>query len=266
MKEYPITLTIAGSDSGGGAGVQADLKTFTALHTFGTTVFTCLTSQNPNGVTGVFEVPSDFVNQQLLAVQSYFPIRAAKTGMLFSAEIIKTVAEFFYENPEIQLVLDPVMVATSGAKLLQDNAIQILIEELIPLSKLITPNLDEASILIGKPIHEEDQLEPMAKSIYEKFKIPVLLKGGHLSNVDLATDVLYDGHSTYKYVKPFLKGKNTHGSGCTFSSAITSYLAHGKKLPEAIGLAKDYLYKSIMDSAITGPTMHINHLPNISEG
>ncbi|MCZ8344629.1 MAG: bifunctional hydroxymethylpyrimidine kinase/phosphomethylpyrimidine kinase [Leptospira sp.] len=260
MKELPITLTIAGSDSGGGAGVQADLKTFTALHTFGTTVFTCLTAQNPDGVSDVHEVPIDFVNAQLNAVQTFFPIKAAKTGMLFSEGIIKTVAEFFYENPEIQLVVDPVMVATSGAKLLLDDAIKSLAEELIPLAKLITPNLDEASLLIGKQIHEEDQLVPMAKEIFEKFKIPVLLKGGHLANTSEAIDVLYDGDSHYTFVKPFLKDRNTHGSGCTFSSAITAFLARGKKLPEAIGLAKEYLHKSIDESIVTGPTMHINHL------
>lgn len=260
-KEFPITLTIAGSDSGGGAGVQADLKTFSSLATFGTTVFTCLTAQNPDGVTGIYEISHDFVTSQLQAVATYFPIKAAKTGMLYSKDIIKSVSVFFYENPDIQLVLDPVMVATSGAKLLRDDAIRSLIEDLIPLAKVITPNLDEASLLLEEPINQYDQLVPMAKKLFQKYNVPVLLKGGHLPNAIEATDVLFDGKSIYEFSKPFLKEKNTHGTGCTYSAAITSFLAHGKNLAEAVGSAKEYLHQSLEDDIITGPTKHLNHFP-----
>lgn len=260
-KEFPVTLTIAGSDSGGGAGVQADLKTFSSLATFGTTVFTCLTAQNPDGVSGIYEISPDFVSAQLQSVSSYFPIKAAKTGMLYSKDIIKSVASFFYENPDIQLVLDPVMVATSGAKLLKDDAIQSLVEDLIPLSKLITPNLDEASLLLGEPINQYDQLVPMAKKLFEKFKVPVLLKGGHLPNATIAIDVLFDGKSTYEYSKAYLKEKHTHGTGCTYSAAITAMIAHGKNLSEAIGSAKEYLHLTIEDDILTGPIHHLNHFP-----
>lgn len=260
-KEFPITLTIAGSDSGGGAGVQADLKTFSSLATFGTTVFTCLTAQNPDGVTGIYEISPDFVTSQLQAVATYFPIKAAKTGMLYSKDIIKSVSVFFYENPDIQLVLDPVMVATSGAKLLRDDAIQSLIDDLIPLAKIITPNLDEASLLLEEPINQYDQLVPMAKKLFQKYNVPVLLKGGHLPNAIEATDVLFDGKSIYEFSKPFLKEKNTHGTGCTYSAAITSFLAHGKNLAEAVGSAKEYLHLSLEDDIITGPIQHLNHFP-----
>lgn len=192
-KDFPITLTIAGSDSGGGAGVQADLKTFSSLASFGTTVFTCLTAQNPDGVSDIFEISPDFVSAQLKAVAGYFQVKAAKTGMLYSANIIEAVADFFSENPDIQLVVDPVMVATSGAKLLKDDAIQSLTKDLLPLAKLITPNLDEASLLLGENIHQYDQLVPMAEKLFQKYKVPVLLKGGHLPNATEATDVLFDG-------------------------------------------------------------------------
>ncbi|TGL25416.1 bifunctional hydroxymethylpyrimidine kinase/phosphomethylpyrimidine kinase [Leptospira levettii] len=260
-KDFPITLTIAGSDSGGGAGVQADLKTFSSLATFGTTVFTCLTAQNPDGVTGIYEISPDFVSSQLQAVSNYFPIKSAKTGMLYSKDIIKVVATFFYENPDIQLVLDPVMVATSGAKLLKDDAIQSLIEDLIPLSKVITPNLDEASLLLGETINQYDQLVPMAKKLYQKFNVPILLKGGHLPNASEATDVLFDGNSVYEFAKTYLKDKHTHGTGCTYSAAITAFLAHGKNLAEAVGSAKEYLHLTLEDDIVTGPIYHLNHFP-----
>lgn len=260
-KDFPITLTIAGSDSGGGAGVQADLKTFSSLATFGTTVFTCLTAQNPDGVSGISEISPDFVSAQLKAVAGYFPVKAAKTGMLYSANIIQTVSEFFYENPDIQLVVDPVMVATSGAKLLKDDAIQSLTKDLLPLAKLITPNLDEASLLLGESINQYDQLVPMAEKLFQKYKVPFLLKGGHLPNAKEATDVLFDGKSSYVFSKPFLKGKNTHGTGCTYSAAITSFLAHGKSLPEAVGSAKEYLHLTLEDEIKTGPIYHLNHFP-----
>ncbi|PKA05970.1 bifunctional hydroxymethylpyrimidine kinase/phosphomethylpyrimidine kinase, partial [Leptospira ellisii] len=151
IRNKPVALTVAGSDSGGGAGIQADLKTFTALDVFGTSAITCLTSQNPSGVTGILEVDPDFLEKQIRAVMDYFPVKAIKTGMLFSAAIIEKtftlLSEYKEKGKSFSLVIDPVMVATSGAKLLQDSAIEVLLKKLIPISDLITPNLDEAAIL-----------------------------------------------------------------------------------------------------------------------
>ncbi|TGN06876.1 bifunctional hydroxymethylpyrimidine kinase/phosphomethylpyrimidine kinase [Leptospira ilyithenensis] len=261
MKNFPITLSIAGSDSGGGAGVQADLKTFSSLGTFGTTAFTCLTAQNPDGVTAIHEIPTSFIKAQLDAVLSYFPVSACKTGMLFSEEIINIVREVLQTKPDIKLVVDPVMIATSGAKLLKNDAITALRENLIPIATIITPNLDEASLLLGQNITGQNELESSAKQLFDIFKVPILLKGGHLQNVTEAIDILFDGKSIYNFKKPFLKVKNTHGTGCTFSSAITSYLAHGLSLPEAVGHAKEYIHNAIEDSIQTGPTTHLNHFP-----
>ena len=262
MKNFPITLSIAGSDSGGGAGVQADLKTFSSLGTFGTTAFTCLTAQNPDGVTAIHEIPTSFIKAQLDAVLGYFPVSACKTGMLFSEEIIDAVWEILKSKPDIKLVVDPVMIATSGAKLLKDDAITALREKLIPISSLITPNLDEAALLLGDTIAHHYELENSAKRLFDIFKVPVLLKGGHLPKATEAIDILFDGTSIYNFKKPFLKERNTHGTGCTFSSAITAYLAHGLSLPEAVGHAKEYIHNAIEDSIQTGPTTHLNHFPD----
>ncbi len=261
MKRFPITLTIAGSDSGGGAGIQADLKTFTSLSTFGTTVMTCLTAQNPDGVSAIHEVPVTFIKSQMDAVLNYFPVSACKTGMLFSEGIISTVSDILSQNRKIRLVVDPVMIATSGAKLLQDDAIEAMKSKLIPLADIITPNLDEASHLLNRRITEYDELGNAAKELYVMFNVPILLKGGHLKNAKEAIDVLFDGKAMYEYKKSFIKNANTHGTGCTYSSAITSYLANGLSLQEAVGRAKDYIQNCIEDSIQTGKTTHLNHFP-----
>ncbi|WP_108976332.1 bifunctional hydroxymethylpyrimidine kinase/phosphomethylpyrimidine kinase [Leptospira ryugenii] len=257
-ESLPIVLTIAGSDSGGGAGVQADLKTFSSLGAFGTTVFTCLTAQNPDGVSAIHTVSLDFIKQQLDAVFQYFPVLACKTGMLFSEEIISLVSEYMRSKP-VKLVVDPVMVATSGAKLLQDDAILALKEKCIPLASLITPNLDEAKLLLGKDIPSSSALESAAKELYEIYKVPILLKGGHLKDSKSAIDVLFDGKAIYSYQKPFLDLVNTHGTGCTYSSAITTFLAKGDSLPEAVGNAKEYLHRALETSVTTGKTKHLFH-------
>jgi len=264
MKEFPITLTIAGSDSGGGAGVQADLKTLSSLSTFGTTVFTCLTAQNPDGVAAIHELPTSFIQHQLEAVLNYFPIKACKTGMLYSEPIINLVSDILSRHPEIQLVVDPVMIATSGAKLLQDDAIDAIRLKLIPIANLITPNLDEASLLLGRRIAEFDELENAAKDLYDLFHIPILLKGGHLKNVSIATDILYDGKSIFEYQKPYLKNVHTHGTGCTYSAAICAYLAKGLPLPKAVGHAKDYIQNSIENSIKTGNVTHLFHFSQMT--
>ncbi|TGN00794.1 bifunctional hydroxymethylpyrimidine kinase/phosphomethylpyrimidine kinase [Leptospira yasudae] len=261
----PVTLTIAGSDSGGGAGIQADLKTFTALDTFGTSAITCLTAQNPSGVTGILEVDADFLEKQIAAVLDYFPVQAIKTGMLFSTAIIERTSSLLTlrkkEGRIFSLVIDPVMVATSGAKLLQDSAIEALLTKLIPISDLITPNLDEAEILSGKKISKRDEMPGLAEEIFKKFKVPVLLKGGHLQNEKIALDILYDGKTLSKFEKPFVSGFYPHGTGCTYSSAITSYLAHGKTLFEAVRSAKEYLHAAIEQAYTAGKDKTLNHTP-----
>ncbi|MGJ4753152.1 bifunctional hydroxymethylpyrimidine kinase/phosphomethylpyrimidine kinase [Leptospira kmetyi] len=266
-KIKPVTLTIAGSDSGGGAGIQADLKTFTALNTFGTSAITCLTSQNPSGVTGILEVDAEFLEKQILAVLDYFPVQAIKTGMLFSTAIIEKTSSLLSVRKKSEktfsLVIDPVMVATSGAKLLQDSAIEALLFKLIPIADLITPNLDEAEILSGRKIGKAEEMPDLAKEIFEKFKVPILLKGGHLQNEKIALDILYDGKALYKFEKPFVSGFYPHGTGCTYSSAITSYLASGESLPKAVLHAKEYLHAAIEQAYTAGKDKTLNHTPKL---
>jgi hydroxymethylpyrimidine/phosphomethylpyrimidine kinase len=266
MKNFPVTLTIAGSDSGGGAGVQADLKTFSSLQTFGTTVFTCLTAQNPDGVSAIHEIPSVFIEQQLSSIFDFFPVKACKTGMLFSESIIRVVSKILANQPDLKVVVDPVMIATSGAKLLKNEAIFVLKDSLIPLATLITPNLDEASLLLGKPINKENELIEASKELFHMYHVPILLKGGHLKDTLIATDVLNDGKQIWEFKKPFLSGTHTHGTGCTYSSAITAYLAYGKPLHEAVSLAKNYIQETLADSIQTGKITHLNHFPKISNG
>ncbi|PJZ41164.1 bifunctional hydroxymethylpyrimidine kinase/phosphomethylpyrimidine kinase [Leptospira kmetyi] len=266
-KIKPVTFTIAGSDSGGGAGIQADLKTFTALNTFGTSAITCLTSQNPSGVTGILEVDAEFLEKQILAVLDYFPVQAIKTGMLFSTSIIEKTSSLLSVRKKSEktfsLVIDPVMVATSGAKLLQDSAIEALLFKLIPIADLITPNLDEAEILSGRKIGKAEEMPDLAKEIFEKFKVPILLKGGHLQNEKIALDILYDGKALYKFEKPFVSGFYPHGTGCTYSSAITSYLASGESLPKAVLHAKEYLHAAIEQAYTAGKDKTLNHTPKL---
>ncbi|MGJ4745660.1 bifunctional hydroxymethylpyrimidine kinase/phosphomethylpyrimidine kinase [Leptospira sp. SA-E8] len=266
--QKPVVLTIAGSDSGGGAGIQADLKTFNSTGSFGTSVITCLTAQNPDGVTGILEVDPDFLEKQLVAVLSYFPVKAIKTGMLFSESLIlrisKILKEYKAKGQNFELVLDPVMVATSGAKLLQDEAIQSLISELIPMASLVTPNLDEAKILGSGEISTIESMEPEAISLSKKLGVPVLLKGGHIKNSKEALDVLgIPNGETFKYAKPFVEDFNPHGTGCTYSSAIASYLALGFSLPESVTKAREFLHAAILQSFPAGKTKTLNHNPKL---
>ncbi len=260
MTDYPIALTIAGSDSGGGAGIQADLKTFLTHSVFGTSVITCVTAQNPAGVSGIQEITSDLVEKQLSAVIGYFPVAAIKTGMLFSKEIIDTVS-IFLKGKEFQIVVDPVMVASSGAKLLKDEAIDSMKKNLIPIASLITPNLDEAGILIGENISNERDMEFGIRKLYDTFGVPVLLKGGHLQNSEFAVDYFFDGKTTYPLSSKFVREFNPHGTGCTYSAAITSNLAKGMSLIESISLAKYYIFEAISQSYTLGRTNTLNHNP-----
>jgi hydroxymethylpyrimidine/phosphomethylpyrimidine kinase len=248
----PIALTIAGSDSGGGAGIQADLKTFAALGVHGTSAITCLTAQNPRGVRGIQPATPQLVRQQTEAVFAELPPRAVKTGMLFNAAIIREVARFFGRGKCPPLVVDPVMVATSGARLLKPSAMRALLDKLLPLATLVTPNLDEAQLLAGRSLRDVEELRRAARDIRRRFGCAVLVKGGHLRGAPDAVDVFYDGERELILGAPFVRGVSTHGTGCTYSAAITGYLALGCELPYAVQLAKRFITLAIQQSVRAG--------------
>ncbi len=260
MRDIPAALTIAGSDSGGGAGLQADLLTFAACGVFATSAATCLTAQNPAGVTAIHAVPPEFVREQAEQIVRHFPVRAIKTGMLLNAGIIRAVAAFLRDHPEIPVVLDPVMIATSGARLLETEAVDALIRELAPRAALITPNLDEAALLLGAGPLRQTRPED-ARALARRLGAPVLLKGGHAESGTL-TDLLAmpDGtvHTHTARRHPTI---NTHGSGCTLASAIAAHLALGKPLPEAVAAAHAYLQGAIARPLRIAGESFIAHLP-----
>lgn len=235
--QKPVALTVAGSDSSAGAGIQADLRMFSALGVFGTTAITALTAQNPARVTDVVGVEAGFVTAQVHAVLEAFPVAAMKTGMLWSVEIISAVAELLESNPNLPCVVDPVMIATSGAKLVADEAIETYRHALLPRAALMTPNIDEAQVLLDGQAIEAEQQGEAAAALSERYGCPVLLKGGHLAGDPV--DLLFEGGKTYRWSNPRLDDVNTHGSGCTLSAAITAHLAHGAPLKDAVegGLA-----------------------------
>ena len=238
-----IALTIAGSDSGGGAGIQADLKTFAALSVHGVCVITSLTAQNTRAVREVFEVPLDFISAQFKAIHEDFKVRAAKTGMLSSREIIKTVAK---EAGNYPLVLDPVMIAASGGRLLKEDAVEALTENLLPKAAIATPNLFEAEVLSGMKIRRIEDMKKAGKKI-SKFGCNVLVKGGHLNS----PDVLYYNKKFYEFKAEKL-GYAAHGSGCVFASAITAELAKGKNLFDATRNAKLFITNAIKNAYAPG--------------
>ncbi len=240
----PVAVTIAGSDSGGGAGIQADLKTFTAIGVHGATVITCITAQNPKAVIAVQEISPEIVTKQMQAVFEELKPSAAKTGMLFSESIINAVADYLKNKP-CPLIIDPVMVSTSGATLLKPQAISALVNKLFPIADLITPNLDEASMLLDKKISTQEEFKQSAYELYKKFKCPVLLKGGHLKRHSNVVDLFYDGKKELTFSFPRIKNVHTHGTGCTLSSAICAYLARGLRLDMALEEAKNYINGAI---------------------
>jgi len=248
-RQLACALTIAGSDSGGGAGIQADLKTFAALKVHGTSVVTCLTAQNPKRVLGICPATPEFVILQLQAVVSELPPHAIKTGMLLSADIIEAVASFLKRDRKCPLIVDPVMVATSGAPLLEKSAIKALCTTLLPKADLMTPNIPEAEALTGVRVHDPEQLRKSARQLHAQFGCAVLLKGGHLPRANEALDIFYDGQTELLLRGPFVRGVSTHGTGCTYSAAIAAYCAHGKPLKEAVSLAKRYITRAIRNSA-----------------
>ncbi len=240
----PSVLTIAGSDSSAGAGIQADLKTFAALGVYGTSAVTAVTAQNTRGVTAVQEMPPGIIAAQIDAVVADIRPDAVKTGMLASAPIIEVVAGKLKEHGLANLVVDPVMVAKSGDRLLREDAVAALRDLLLPLAAVVTPNLPEAEVLAGFAIASDEDARKAAEEIVGLGAAAAVVKGGHREAAE-ALDILYDGSAYREYSVPRIDTTSTHGTGCTFASAIAAYLARGEPLAEAVGQAKEYLTEAL---------------------
>jgi hydroxymethylpyrimidine/phosphomethylpyrimidine kinase len=247
----PVALTIAGSDSGGGAGIQADLKTFQALGVYGASAITAITAQNTLGVRAVHEIPVDVVAAQIDAVVEDIGVDAAKTGMLSSAEIIATVANRVqYWGLQDILVVDPVMIAKSGDRLLREDAVRSLVCVLLPLAAVLTPNLPEAEVLVGRTIRTEEDVRDAARDIVSLGPRAVVMKGGHRPGDPV--DVLFDGRDFYTFAASRVNTRATHGTGCTFSAAVAAELALGADVVDAVRAAKEYLTQAILRAAPLG--------------
>jgi hydroxymethylpyrimidine/phosphomethylpyrimidine kinase len=253
MADYvlPRALSIAGSDSCGGAGIQADLKTFTALKVYGMTAITSITAQNTQGVTDIHDVPAETVAKQIDAVVNDIGVDAVKTGMLSNAAIVEAVADRLSTHAVQGYILDPVMISESGHRLLQEDAVDALKTKLIPLALVITPNIAEAEVLTGGTISTIADMEDAAKRLFDLGPGYVLVKGGHMGG-DQAIDILYDGIQCYPFAGPRIATPNTHGTGCTYGAAITAYFAKGFDLSEAIGKAKFFLHNALQQGLDLG--------------
>jgi len=268
--ELPVALTIAGSDSSSGAGIQADLKTFGALGVYGLTAVTCIVAETPGHVSEIEGVSAEMVRAQIEVLLKSFPVAAIKTGLLFSGEIVSAVAETLRAHRAKaipSLVIDPVMVATSGDLLLRHDAVEAYERELFPLAALLTPNLDEAARLLGESIGDLRAMRSAGARLTEKYRIPVLLKGGHLAGPD-AIDLLVVAGSVVEFSASFSHGMATHGTGCTYSAAITAGLASGLSLEEAVRRAKEFVTATIVQhlkwETTPGEPLHaLNHWPTI---
>ena len=264
--EYPRVLSIAGSDSGGGAGIQADLKTFAALGCFGMTAVTALTAQNTQGVRAIHGVPPAMLRDQIDAVIEDMGADAVKIGMLHSPEIVLAVAEAIDRHTLKNIVLDPVMVATSGAVLIDHPAIDMLVRELFPRALLVTPNLDEVALLVGRPMRHADDMEAAAHELQVRGARAVLVKGGHLPGETVMDLLLLASGEKHWMHAPRIHSANTHGTGCTLSSAIAAGLALGQPLREAVEAARSYVRSALLAGAKvktgagSGPLNH-GHAP-----
>jgi hydroxymethylpyrimidine/phosphomethylpyrimidine kinase len=247
--QYPRVLSIAGSDSGGGAGIQADLKTIAALGCYGMTAITALTAQNTTGVRAIHGVPPQMLADQIDAVVEDIGVDAVKIGMLHAPEIVRTVAAAIERHRLQRVVLDPVMIATSGAVLIGEDAVSVLVRELFPKALVITPNLDEAALLVGRPLGNEADMEAAARQLLEMGARAVLVKGGHLTG-DIVSDLLLERDGDPCWMRGArIHSPNTHGTGCTLSSAIASHLALGAALPEAVQRAREYVRGALQAGA-----------------
>jgi hydroxymethylpyrimidine/phosphomethylpyrimidine kinase len=243
--ETPVVLTIAGSDSGGEAGIQADLKTFAALKVHGACAITCVTAQNRKTVARLEPCSPHMVRAQMEAVAAAFPLSAAKTGMLYSAAIVSEVAAFFKQARSVPLVVDPVIFSTSGRRLLQGAGVAMLQRALLPLAALVTPNVSEAEILTGTKIATLEELCAAARTIERMFGCAALVKGGHLTETSEAVDFLCSGEGEWMFSAPRVKIKGLHGTGCTCSAAIAAWLARGRSMEQSVKLAKDHITRTI---------------------
>jgi hydroxymethylpyrimidine/phosphomethylpyrimidine kinase len=265
FSQVPVVLTIAGSDSSSGAGIQADLKTFTALGVYGLTAVTCVVAESPGKVCKIEPLSPAIVQAQIEVVAGAFPITAIKTGLLCNSEIVQTTADALRavcrdQAHGIPLVIDPVMIATSGAELLDPKAVRTYEEGLFPLATLVIPNMDEAGKLLGTEIDDCETMERAARELAQKYETNVLVKGGHLRSGE-AVDVLCCGGALQRFTASFVSGVATHGTGCTFSAAITAGLGAGLSLEEAITRAKRFVTEAIEKSLRWGDVHALKHWP-----
>ncbi len=257
MKDISTALTIAGSDSGGGAGIEADLKTFTVFNVFGTAALTSITAQNTMEVSGIHDIPTDMINKQIDAVVQDIGVDAAKTGMLSKQSIIKAVSKKI-ERYEIKTVVDPVMVTKRGDKLLKDDAVKSMLHDLVPKALLVTPNIREAQIMTGLEIDSIDDMKEAAEQIFELGPKNVVIKAGRSD--DRVVDLFYDGHMFDEMWGDVLLG-GKHGSGCTYSAAITANIAKGRNIRESIEISKRYIDDAIQEGFKLGNGEHpVNHM------
>ncbi|WMT52129.1 MAG: bifunctional hydroxymethylpyrimidine kinase/phosphomethylpyrimidine kinase [Ferroplasma sp.] len=243
----PRVMTVASTDSGGGAGVMADLKTFTAMKVFGTAVIVSLTAQNSVTVKSIYELPVSFINDQFDAIMDDIGTDSAKTGMLYSEEIISAVTEKFQQYNVTNIVVDPVMISKTNARLLKEDAVSSMVNKLMKIATLVTPNIPESEVISSIKIHSIGDARIAAKRIYEMTGASVLVKGGH-SHGDISTDILYDGSEYSEFPGARIDTRNTHGTGDTLSASIASYLASGMNLQQAISLARKYIEGAIKNS------------------
>jgi hydroxymethylpyrimidine/phosphomethylpyrimidine kinase len=260
IPKVPVTLTIAGSDNSGGAGIQADLKTFARYGVYGTTAVTCVVAEHPGRVSRITAEPPSMVAEQIRLVFEAFPVAAAKTGMLFSAGIIRSVAREMRRRRKTRLVVDPVMVATSGTPLLKPEAEQAMARELFPLAAVVTPNLVEAARLLGRRLKTSEAAKEAAIELAKKWKVPFLVKGGHLNLGSAADYLAWPNGKTRVFSARRLRGVETHGTGCTYSAAICAGLARGLSLESAVAKAKGFITRAIRRHLKIGGYTPLNHL------
>jgi len=245
MRKTPLALTIAGSDSGGGAGISADLRTFALAGVRGATVITCLTAQNRKAVSRLEPVPPSMIRAQLNAIFAETRPAAAKTGMLYSSLIIREVVRFLRDVPPLPLVVDPVMISTSGRRLLQTGALKVLERELLPLAALVTPNRAEAEVLTGRKIETPEDARAAARRLHGMFGCAALVKGGHLPGTREAVDILFDGRDEWMFSAPRARNVRLHGTGCVYSAAIAAALAQGRSLLASVAFGKQFVTDTI---------------------
>ena len=263
--QLPVVLSIAGSDPSGGAGIQADLKTFQSLGVYGVTAITCVTSQVPGNVVDIEPVSTNSLRSQLDILFNEYHISGIKTGLLYSSELIEVVLSSLEKNNiKAPLIVDPVMVSTSGTRLLNNNALTLYLKDVIPRSTLLTPNLPEAATLLEMDLDSIKSPADCANILYQKFEIPVLLKGGHFISAE-ANDYLVDKSGAHTFSKPFSKRMPAHGTGCTLSASITAFIGSGLALHDSISKSKDYITASINQSfQLSSGHFTLNHNVNIN--